>query len=91
MELSEFIIGKSYTLDGSTGIFLGDSLARTHIRFNWTKNPDRWNSEINLAGKNFPRIKPVGPQMSSKEQIALRCKRLWNNSNYVKQNPQRSY
>ena len=94
MELNDFIIGKQYNLDGSIGVFLGVNLTfPEYANFKWLKNLDHWNKNIKITGNNLKRMIPIIPQpeLSTEQKVALRCKRLWNNSNYVKQNPQWSY
>lgn len=95
MELKDFIIGEIYTLDSSYGVFLGKNPNYpSKALFKWIHNPNNWAEYgLNIIGRNLCRMthgKPK-PPMTPKERIALRCKTLWNNSNWVKQHPHQAY
>jgi len=36
-------------------------------------------------------IKLAGPPLTKEEKVLKKCKKLWNNSNWVKNSPQRAY
>lgn len=36
-------------------------------------------------------LKLAGPPLTKEQRVEKKCKKLWNNSNWVKNNPQRAY
>ena len=54
---------------------------------NWSLNRD---NSIDLYKDRYP-ITSYGPQRTTEEKVAIRCKLLWNKSKWVKSHPQMAY
>ena len=70
-----------------------DSFGKTLVRFFTKRHISGYNIGDKLGDYFFPdsAYELAGPPLTKEQKIALKCKKLWNNSNYVLKNSQRAY
>jgi len=99
--MSKFSVGDElYYLSESDGrekykciVINIDPFGKTLVRFFAKKHLPRYNIGDTLGDYVFPdsSYELAGPPLTKEQKVALKCKKLWNQSNWVRNNPSLGY
>ena len=99
--MSKFKVGDElYYLDETNGrenykciVINIDQFGKTLVRFSAKKDWDGYKTGDRFGNYIFPdsAYELAGPPLTKEQKIENKCKKLWNNSNYIKHNPHLAY